>query len=126
MAVGEVEQSDQSSGGGRLSVTEMVAGWVRQHPPPSPGMDIASKVTSEHIARSLDVADAHDKRVSEDLKDRRKDSRSKLAMALIAGIVVVAMLVFSDNDSLLGDLVTWVTLLGAGAFGGHGFAKRSG
>lgn len=122
----EDEQPDSQSGGRVSSVTEMVASWMRQQSPPSLEMDIASKVTPEHIGQSLEVVDAHDQRVADDAKDRRRDSRVKLGMILVAVIVVIAMLIFSGNGPLLEELVKWITILGAGAFGGHGLAKRSG
>ena len=122
----EDKKPNPPSGGRVSSMTEMVASWMRQQSPPSPEMDIASKVTSEHIGQSLEVVDAHDQRMADDAKDSRKDSRVKLGMILVAVLIVIAMLIFSDNGPLLEELVKWITILGAGAFGGHGLAKRSG
>ena len=122
----EGRQPDSPPGDRVSSMTEMVASWVRQQSPPSSEMDLASKITSEHIGQSLEVVDAHDQRLAENAKEGLRDSRIKLGMILVAVIAVIAMLIFSDNGPLLEELVKWITILGAGAFGGHGLAKRSG
>ena len=128
----EPDQTDDGAGRRIAKLTEIVAGWARQQSSSSQ-MDFASKVTSEHVTKSLEVVDAHDQRVLEDRKDERADRRDarvkglfRIGMLILAGLGIVAMLVFSGNAELIGNALEWITLLGIGAVGGYGygFTKR--
>lgn len=124
------EQTDDTDRGRVAKLTEVVAAWTRQQSSSSQ-IDFASKITSEHVTKSLEVVDNHDQRVLEDRKDERvdrKDARVKglyrTGMIIVAGLGIVSLLVFSENAPLIEEGLRWVTLLGAGAFGGYGLAKR--
>ena len=82
------------------------------------------------MSKSLEVVDAHDQRVLEDRKDEREDRRDarvkglfRTGMIIAGGLVIVAILVFSGNASLIGDALEWLTLVGAGAIGEYGFGR---
>ena len=107
-------------------LTEVFAAWVRQQPPPGPHPDIASKVTSEHVSQSLEMVEAHGRRVLEDRKDQRKHSLRQNVILAVTVAGSIAMLVFSGNAPLLGDILQWAVPLAAGVVGGVGWAKRRG
>ena len=44
-------------------------------------------------------------------------------MIIAGGLVIVAILVFSGNASLIGDALEWLTLVGVGAVGRYGFGR---
>ena len=126
---GDSGQAKDAAGRRVAKLTEVVAAWTRQQSSGSQ-MDFASKVTSEHVSKSLEVVDAHDQRVLEDRKDERADRRDarvkglyRTGMIIAGGLVIVAILVFSGNASLIGDALEWLTLVGVGAVGGYGFGR---
>ena len=107
-------------------LTEVVAAWVRQQPPPGPHPDIASKVTSEHVSQSLEMVEAHDRRLLEDRKDQRTHALRQNVIVAAAVVGSIAMLVFSENAPLLSDILRWAVPLAAGVVGGAGWVKRRG
>lgn len=127
----EPDQTDATADRGRVAkLTEVVAAWTRQQSSGSQ-MDFASKITSEHVTKSLEVVDNHDRRVLEDRKDERVDRRDarvkglyRTGMIIVAGLGIVSILVFSGNAALIEEGLRWLTLVAAGAFGGYGLAKR--
>lgn len=71
----KTDQTDATADRGRVAkLTEVVAAWTRQQSSGSQ-MDFASKITSEHVTKSLEVVDNHDQRVLEDRKDERVDRK---------------------------------------------------
>lgn len=119
-----VEPTEDQTTRRETKLTEVVAAWVRQQPHAGPHPDIASKVTSEHVSKSLEMVDAHDRRVLDDRKDQRKHSLRQNAVLALTLVVGIGMLVFSGNAPLLSDILQWAIPLAAGAVGGFGWAKR--
>ena len=116
----EIEVKPEESGRS-ASLTELFASWVSRSP--SPGIDIASKMTPEHLTQSLGMVDAENQRVLDDRNDQRKTTRYYVTVGALAALGITAMLVFSGNASLMENFLEWVLLLGAGAFGGSGWVK---
>lgn len=103
------------------SLTELFASWVSRSP--SPEMDIASKMTPEHLTQSLGMVDAQNQRILDDRNDQRKTVRYYVTVGAAVALGITAMLVFSGNAALMENFLEWVLLLGVGAFGGSGWAK---
>ncbi len=122
----EGQERDVSQTSQHATLTEIVTGWVRQKTPSDAHVDIASKVTSEHVSQSLEMVDAHDRRILEDRKDQRSHSFRQSLVVTIAVVGSVAILVFSGNAALVRDILQWAIPLVAGAVGGFGWAKRRG
>lgn len=116
------EGEGKSSSGKTTTLTELFASWVSRSPRPE--MDIASKMTPEHLTQSLGMVDAQNRRVADDRTDRRKTNRYLVSVAAATALGITAMLVFSGNAAIMDNFLEWVLLLGVGAFGGSGWARR--
>ena len=88
----------------------------------SPLADITRHITEDHIDKSLDITDAQNERIAVD----RRESRTFRFRVILVAAALVAVLVFSDNASLLQDVIKWLAAGGVGWAGGYGWAKRSG
>lgn len=104
-------------------ITRLAATWMA-HTRSSPFADVTEKITADHIDKSLDIADAQNERVARDRRDSRAFSFRTTALAFVSALVLVALLVFSDNAALLENLVEWLAAGGVGWAGGYGWASR--
>ena len=107
---------------GQATLTELFASWVSRSP--SPEMGVASKMTPEHLTQSLGMVDAQNQRVLDDRNDQRKTTRYYITVGAVTALGITGMLVFSGNASIMENFLEWVLLLGVGAFGGSGWARR--
>lgn len=97
--------------------------WQRTQ---SPLADITRHITEDHIDKSLDITDAQNERVAVDRRESRTFRFRVIVVAAAFLLVLVAVLVFSDNASLLQDVIEWMAAGGVGWAGGYGWAKRRG
>lgn len=97
--------------------------WQRTQ---SPLADITRHITEDHIDKSLDITDAQNERVAVDRRESRTFRFRVIVVVAAFLLVLVAVLVFSDNASLLQDVIEWMAAGGVGWAGGYGWAKRRG
>ena len=70
------------------------------------------------------MVDAQNQRVLDDRNDQRKTTRYYITVGAATALGITGMLVFSGNASIMENFLEWVLLLGVGAFGGSGWARR--
>lgn len=85
-----------------------------------PQSEIAQKVTSEHIGQVLAHHEKHDERILVDRRESRKLLVILAGMSAATLLILVAILVFSQNADLIQDIVQLIGAGVLGAFGGWG------
>lgn len=107
----------------RHTFTEIFTAWSGQQTS-GPHPDIVSKITPEHITKTLELVDNHDQRLADNAKDDRAKTRDKYVITAVGVAVVVLAFIFSGNADQLTDLLQVLIPLVAVGFGGFGWGKR--
>jgi multisubunit Na+/H+ antiporter MnhG subunit len=86
---------------------------------------LTEKITPEHIDKMLDI---QSRQVDHDRSDRTEARTHRVTLVVIGclfALVLVGLLIYSDNDAIVEKVIIALISLVAGGFGGYGIGVRA-